>query len=277
MAVSVSYGSSRPGSVTGACFSSRVVGICLAIFVGAVATLPLVMFGDSLASVGTESTPPPPGPSQVQQTNSLEILRAYLQLQEDLHTTQLAIEQNRQEAKAAAAQTAEALAKGLQAIQEALTAQRAQEFQAMQRSNRTVLIVAGTLAGIGFLSLLMVTYFQWRMSQGLAKISAALPTALGLGAGAAVPALGPPESSHLQMHLAMEQSDPALRALNQTTPALKPRTGSSLPAEKPFFPNPAEFFRRRRIRALRTALFVGVVCAATVALVLYLDYLRRTH
>lgn len=276
MAVALSYGSSRSGGVTGACFRSRRVGICLAFLIRAVAALSFGMGWDAPANAGTESTPPPP-PSQSQQTNSLEAV-AYLQLQEALHATQLAIEQNRQEAKVAAAQAAEALTKGLQTIQEALASQRAQEFAAMQQSNRIVFIVAGTLAGMGFLSLLLVTYFQWRMSKGLADISAALSTALGLEPETGLPALGPPESSHLQLqHPAMAQGNRAPQALNPPPAVHRPRTRAGPPVEWRFFPNPSDFFRRRQLRTLKMALLVGLVCALAVALLLYLDYLRRSH
>src|SRR6266851_9165723 len=44
---------------------------------------------------------------KAEETNSLETLRSYLQLQEQLHATQLAIEENRKEANAAAVRSAE--------------------------------------------------------------------------------------------------------------------------------------------------------------------------
>ena len=69
----------------------------------------------------------------------------------------------------------------MQSIQEAFSAQRAQDWEAIQRSNKVMLIVAGTFAGIGFLTLLIMTWFQWRMSKGLAEISAALPVGTGVG------------------------------------------------------------------------------------------------
>ena len=122
-------------------------------------------------------------------TNSLETLRAYLQLQEELHQTQLAIEQNRKEAKDAAAQSAQVLADRLQAIEKALSAQRARELDAMQSSNRVMLTVAGTFAAIGFVAMLLMAYFQWRTVQGLAQVSAAIPNR-SLGPAPTLPALG---------------------------------------------------------------------------------------
>ena len=93
----------------------------------------------------------------------------------------------------------------MQSIQEAFSAQRAQDWEAIQRSNKVMLIVAGTFAGIGFLTLLMMTWFQWRMSKGLAEISAALPAALGLGASSAAAALALANQPELRLFGAVEQ------------------------------------------------------------------------
>ena len=115
-------------------------------------------------------------------TNSQDTLRAYLQLQEQLHATQLAIEHNREEADAAAAHNAEALAARLNAVEQALTAARTREMEAMhdtntsiQKSNQAMLIVAGIFAAIGFIAMFLTAYFQWRTIHRLAEISAAIP------------------------------------------------------------------------------------------------------
>ncbi len=115
-------------------------------------------------------------------TNVQDTLRAYLQLQEQLHATQLAIERNRQEADSAAAHNAEALTARLEAVEQALTAARSREIEAMQntnasiqKSNQMLLIVAGTFAAIGFIAMFLTAFFQWRTIHRLAEISAALP------------------------------------------------------------------------------------------------------
>ena len=133
-------------------------------------------------------------PASTNEASSQEILRAYLQLQEQLHLTQLAIEQNRQEARETAAQTSEALAGRLHVIENALEAQRTRELEAMQSSNREILLVAGTFAAVGFLAMLLMAFFQWRTVTRLADISAALPGSFALAAPPNRPALGPGES-----------------------------------------------------------------------------------
>src|SRR5690349_4626663 len=64
-------------------------------------------------------------------TNSAsnDTLRSYLQLQEQLHATQMALERNRQESEALAAKNAEAVAARFKAIEEALTSKRVTELE----------------------------------------------------------------------------------------------------------------------------------------------------
>jgi len=249
---------------------SHVAKHHLVSFVGVVVAFPLMLSAGLWKSLGAESGPPPPGGTLIEETNAQWVIHAYLQLQEQLQATQLAIEQNRQETKAAAAQNAETLAKGLQGIQEALSAQRAQDLEAMQRSNRVMLIVAGTFAAMGFLTMLMMSYFQWRMSKGLAEITAALPTALGLGAGSAAAALALANQPELGLFGAMEQPGNHTRALEAGPhPALNRREGANLSIGNPLFHEPGALVRRRRYRAVSVAVMVGLICAAGLALLLY--------
>jgi tetratricopeptide (TPR) repeat protein len=118
-------------------------------------------------------------------TGSSEALRSYLQLQAQLHETQLALERNRQEAEIAAARNAEAVTARLQLVEQALTSQRARELEAMQSANRWVLIVAGTFAAVGFLAMLLTAYLQWRAVNRLAEFSAVPSAGLLFGGGRA--------------------------------------------------------------------------------------------
>ena len=45
--------------------------------------------------------------------------------------------------------------------------------------------------------------------------------------------------------------------------------------EKRLFPDPGDSFRRRQFRALIAALVVGLICAAVLAVVLYLLYWKQ--
>jgi tetratricopeptide (TPR) repeat protein len=160
-------------------------------------------------------------------TNTLETLRAYLQLQEQLHLTQLAVEQSRRDAKETAAQNSEAVSGRLQSIEKALESQRARELDAMQSSNRSMLWVAGTFAAVGFLAMLLMSLFQWRTVDHLAEISAALPASLGFSAsharGPLGPAethtvtVGPAEQSSLRLVGSLEQLEKRIYQLEHTT------------------------------------------------------------
>ncbi len=131
----------------------------------------------------------------------------------------MAIEQDRQETKDLAAQNTIALSNGLQFLQEGFAVQRAQDREAMQRSNHVMLGVVGAFVALGVLAVLIIGFLQWRTSRVLAEISAVLPTVMGLGAGPAVTALNTAEQSNLRLLGAMDLLDKRLhefkRAVSQ--------------------------------------------------------------
>jgi tetratricopeptide (TPR) repeat protein len=170
-------------------------------------------------------------------TNNQDTVRTYLQLQEQIHATQLAIERTRREADEAAAETAKALAARLQTIEQALGTQRAQELQAMQSSNKVMLVVAGSFAGLGLVAMLCMAYFQWRTINRLAEISALLPAAHALGAGHPIAALGPgeshlissgsPEQSSTRLLGTIDRLEQRIRQLEDTTHAAAHENGKT--------------------------------------------------
>jgi tetratricopeptide (TPR) repeat protein len=168
-----------------------------------------------LVSFAAEPGPPSGPTGRADETNAQDTLRSLLQVQEQLHATQLAIERNRQETDAAAARSAEALGTRLQGIEQALAAQRAQELETMQSSNKVMLIVAGSFAGLGFVALLLTAYFQWRIVSRLAEISASLPFGHALGAGPALGSLGADDTHHLALGPAQESNQRLLGALDR--------------------------------------------------------------
>ena len=212
------------------------VWFCIAM--GIALLLCLIPLGTLAAELG-QST-------RSEETNTQEALRAYLQLQEQLHANQLAVEQTRREAKEAAVQNADvlaknadALAKRLQEIEAALSTQRSRELDAMQSSNRVMLIVAGIFAAIGFMAMLIMAYFQWRTVNGLAEISAALPMSRGFGPGHPLAALGPgdlhvaragpAEQSNLRLLGAMEQLEKRIHELEHTPHSVPNPSAGGIP------------------------------------------------
>jgi tetratricopeptide (TPR) repeat protein len=164
-------------------------------------------FSAAVFGEGNETPLPPTG--RIEETNTQETLRSYLQLQEQIHAIQLAIQQTRQQTDAAAAQSARNVGERLDAIDKALNAQRSRELDvvqssseaqqksndAQQRSNAVMLIVAGSFATIGFAALVLMAYFLWRTIQRLAELSAALPSIRAFNQRSTIAALGSSEAS----------------------------------------------------------------------------------
>jgi tetratricopeptide (TPR) repeat protein len=136
------------------------------------------------------SSPATEAPETATETNDLanETLRSYLHLQEQLRATQSALERNRQETEALAARNAEAVAARFKAIETAISTQRIEELNTMKSSmetlersmesnNRMLMTVAGTIASVGFLVLLLTAYLQWRSVSRLAEFSALVQSA----------------------------------------------------------------------------------------------------
>jgi tetratricopeptide (TPR) repeat protein len=137
-----------------------------------------------------------------------QLLRVCGQIQEQLQAMQQAAEQSRQEAKQEATQNVAAIVTGLQAFQETSSAERVRELEALQSSNKTMLVLAGTVAGIGILAMLVLTYFQSRTSNCLARLCAALPTDYGPGPSPRRLTRGSPaEQSNRRLLGALEQLD----------------------------------------------------------------------
>ena len=201
-----------------------IFGIGLVLMVGSC--------GAAEPAAATDTNAPAPV-VQLYQTNLQEILRACWQLRDRLEAAQISIEQNRQEVKEANLRSAEVLSNGLQNLQRAFTAERAQELaaiqssnEALQRSNGLMLIFAGVFAGMGLLALCVMSYFQWRTSRSLSHITAALPMLHGLGPGTSL-ALGSgdaralhsgsssTEQSNLRLLGAIEQLEKRIHDLEQ--------------------------------------------------------------
>ena len=106
------------------------------------------------------------------------VANGYLQIQEQLHATRLAIEQNSLAAAEDAKKNAEVLATRLQSLEQTVAVQRASDAEAARKTQQLTLLVAGAfgIAGLGIL--LAMIFFQWRAFAQIAQISAQQNTAL---------------------------------------------------------------------------------------------------
>lgn len=127
-----------------------------------------------------------------------QIIRDNLRLQAQLLSIERGIEQVRSEAEAAAKRNAEAMTARMAVIEESLTAQRQREIQAIQESNRAMLMVAGVLSAAGVLALLFTAWVQARAMNRITELTASLNatllpshgftfSALGVGGSPAIP------------------------------------------------------------------------------------------
>ncbi len=145
-------------------------------------------------------TAPAPGP---------ESLRSYLEIQDQLHNTQLAIERNRREAESAATLNSEIMQGRLNLLEKALASHRADELKDMEQSNRLILVSTGSFVVIGFLVLLLAAFLQWTSTNRLAAIAARFPEHPLSSASPAGAVLGSGENS-LPRSKVLEQTEAPL-------------------------------------------------------------------
>lgn len=161
-------------------------------------------------------------------------LRTYLKLQEQLHATLLAVEQARAESSQALRTNAEVLSARLEFLENALVQQREQTLRATQESNRTMLLMAGSIVGIGLLALAFTALFQSRGMNRLAEIAtgfsnerALLAGSLPLNAAAGEPLLlgpGPVHATHQAMLGTIERLERRIRELEDSAQPMLPFT-----------------------------------------------------
>jgi tetratricopeptide (TPR) repeat protein len=179
------------------------------------ACLVLMLAALSAPGWGAEAVSPAAAAGKADDTNSQDMPRGFLQLQEELHATQIAIEHNGTQVEAAAAQSVKALDDRLSGIEQSLAAQRAQELEATQSTNEMLLFIAGVFAVLGFLTMLFMAYFQARGISRLTEDSAALPRARALGTGPPVAALGAGDARLVSIGSSEQSSQRLLGALER--------------------------------------------------------------
>jgi tetratricopeptide (TPR) repeat protein len=111
-------------------------------------------------------------------TNNDMVMNGYLQIQEQLHATQMAIEDIRAAGAVDAKRNADAIAARLESLEQSVAAQRNADTESARRTQQLTLLLAGAfgLAGLGIMALMF--YFQWRAFTRIAEISAQQNAAL---------------------------------------------------------------------------------------------------
>ncbi len=111
-------------------------------------------------------------------TNNDTVMNGYLQIQEQLHATQMAIEEIRAAGAVDAKRNADTIAARLESLEQSVAAQRNADTESARRTQQLTLLLAGAfgLAGLGIMALMF--YFQWRAFTRIAEISAQQNAAL---------------------------------------------------------------------------------------------------
>src|SRR5579862_6730269 len=145
-------------------------------------------------------------PRQAGDRTAQDTLNAFLQIQEQLHTTQLIIESNRVAAATEAQRNAAEMTARIRVLEQTVATQRANEIEATQKAQRLTLILAGTFGVVGLATVLFMAYFQWRAVTQLVELSTAYPSALAFEARAASPMLSAGEAPGAPGRAAVEFS-----------------------------------------------------------------------
>jgi tetratricopeptide (TPR) repeat protein len=119
----------------------------------------------------------------------------YLLIQEQLHATQLAIENNRQEAEAAAKRTADEMTARIETLEQTIATQRASDAAATQKIEQLTLLMAGVFGLVCVAVMLLMAYLQWRAVARLVALVATPSSAMALAEGRPLPALAVEQSN----------------------------------------------------------------------------------
>ena len=112
-----------------------------------------------------------------------DAVNGFLQVQQQLHDTQLTIERNRQQVEAEASQNAKDMAARLESLQQIIATQRQAEIAAVQKTQQWILILGGTFGALGLAILLAMAYLQWRAVSRMVELVSLRPPGFALDQG----------------------------------------------------------------------------------------------
>lgn len=123
------------------------------------------------AETAVPPAPPTPTTNVVIMEPDPQLLRSVLVLQEQVRTTQRAVEQAREEAQAEAKRTADTMASRLNTIEQTLNSQREEELRDLQHSTHKMLIIVGIATAVGFIAVMVTGFLQMRATSKLGEAS----------------------------------------------------------------------------------------------------------
>jgi tetratricopeptide (TPR) repeat protein len=162
-----------------------------------------------------------------------ETANGLLQIQQQLHDTQLAIEQNRQQLEAEARRNAEDMTARLQSLQQVIAAQRQSEIEAVQKTQQMILVFGVSFGAVGLAVLLLMAYLQWRAVARLAELISLRQAEYSLDQGRVSPALTAGvsvEQSNARLFSMVEHLEKRILELKQVTRPPLPETAAAAAA-----------------------------------------------
>lgn len=171
----------------------------------------LCAVGLATALHATQDSPP----DQPSVPESLELAPASppatLSTQDFSALLQIAVEQARLQAEAAARANADALAARLKEIEQTFREQREQDLAGAHRTSRALLLTVSVFAGAAVLGMMVMVWAQVRAMRQFSEAVIALPGGHAVGLASSAPALGAGET-HLVPAGAAEQSSARFRS-----------------------------------------------------------------
>jgi tetratricopeptide (TPR) repeat protein len=116
-------------------------------------------------------------------TNTDAVANSLVQLQAQLHTAQLQIEQSREENSALSQSNSDAMNARIAQLEQTISTQRANDAEIARRTQQLTLYLIGSFGFAGLVVLLLMGYFQWRAFSQLAEISSHHAAMLAAGDG----------------------------------------------------------------------------------------------
>ena len=159
-----------------------------------------------------------------------DAVNGFLQVQQQLHDTQLAIEHNRQQAEAETKRSAEDMAARIEGLQQTISNQRQGEINAVQKTQQLILILGGTFGAIALTVLLLMAYLQWRVVSRLVELVSRRPEEFAMDQGRPAPSVvtsASVEQSNARLFSVVDHLEQRILDLKQATRAPLGETTSS--------------------------------------------------
>ncbi len=171
-------------------------------------------------------------------TNADATVNGYLQIQMQLHDTQMALEKSREEARQTAADTAARI----EALEQALAARHAAALEVAEKNQQSLFMLAGAFGLTVLAAVLFMAYLQWRSVARLVEIASRQSVALA--AAGAVPQLAAPgratvDASNARLFGAVAHLEKRILELEQNSRAMLAKQDPTAAGEAKNGPAPA--------------------------------------